>query len=111
MLSKQHKLRGKRAIDVLAKTGKRKASVFFIVKYKPNNQKTSRWVIVVSAKVHKSAVKRNRIKRQVREIVRQDIVPTLPSLDVLLVVKDAALGKEYSVLQDDLVGLFESIQQ
>ncbi len=57
---------------------------------------TSRFTVVVSTKVSKSAVKRNRIKRVLREYVRTRISSITPG-DYAIIVKPAA-GK--AVTQD-----------
>jgi ribonuclease P protein component len=42
-----------------------------------HNTEVSRVAVVVSKKNMKSAVKRNRIRRQLQEIIRQDLLPKL----------------------------------
>jgi ribonuclease P protein component len=77
----------------------------------PNNTGGNRLGIVITKKVHKRAVIRNRFKRQVREIYRKDLINLLPGyskqvenfsqkgfleapngLDVVVIARPAAVG-------------------
>ncbi len=59
-----------------------------------NKNPVSEYIISVSTKVQKSAVKRNRIKRIIREALRQ-LLPTLPaSIDCRIFVKKDCSGKK-----------------
>jgi len=111
MLTHQFKITKKSDIEKLARTGRRLGSVFFILKFKPNSLVNSRWVIIVSAKVSKKAVQRNRLRRQVREIIRTQILPTdTLKADFMLVVKDNAVDQSFLALKTDLLSLYNKIQ-
>ena len=71
MLQKQNRLKRRSAFTATYKTGKsfhRNGITMFVGK--ENNQYPTKIGFVVSKKVHKRAVKRNRIKRLMRESVR-----------------------------------------
>jgi ribonuclease P protein component len=51
----------------------------------------SRLAVVVSKKVIKSAVKRNRIRRRVYEYLRQQLESTKPSHDIVIIVSSSEL--------------------
>lgn len=110
MLPRIYKVRKKAEIDALAKTGRPYRSVFFIVKNKKNALPETRWIIVVSAKVHKSAVKRNRLRRQVREIIRTSFLKDNLGQDIMVVVKDTALGASFKDLSADLRKTYERVK-
>lgn len=107
MLPKKNKLVKKSEIEKLAKTGKRTASVFFLVKTRKNNLPESRWVIVVSAKVHKSAVVRNRLRRQIRELVREHLNTRVTGQDVMIIARSCSVGQKYQLLKNDLLKIFK----
>ncbi|MGB0757599.1 MAG: ribonuclease P protein component [Patescibacteria group bacterium] len=107
MLPRAHKLTKQRDIEELAKTGRRNSSVFFILKTRKNKVNTPRFVIVVSAKVSKKAVERNRIRRQVREIIRNSLIPLEKSIDSMVVVKQEALSADFTELHDQLAELYQ----
>lgn len=59
----------------------------FAVKYLLNDRrKTYRVAVVVSKKVHKSAVVRNRIRRRLYEIIRLLVPEQTPPYDIVLIV-------------------------
>ncbi len=61
-------------------------SDFFIVKLRNNDLPFSRFGAVISAKVDKSAVKRNKIKRTIFNFIRLNKIHELSDKDVLIVV-------------------------
>ena len=107
MLPRAHKVIRKRDVEELAKTGRRFSSVFFIVKVKKNTTGNSRFIIIVSTKVSKKAVARNRVRRRVREIIRLALLPLARPFDVMVIVKQEALAATYQQLFDDLTMLYE----
>ena len=111
MLLRTHKLTRRRDIEKLAKTGKGLRSVFFIFKILPNKLEKNRWVIIVSTKVSKKAVIRNRLRRQVREIIRLNFLDDKMGLDIMVIVKNNAIGVDYKDLEKDLLFFYEKIKK
>src|SRR5262245_14260459 len=72
MLKKTNRLAKAADIGKVFAKGRAFFNQFFTVKFLPD-PKTRRFTVVVSTKVHKSAVKRNRLKRIVRESVRRNL--------------------------------------
>lgn len=64
---------------------------------KKPNQKTFRLSVVVSKKVHKSAVVRNRIRRRIYEIVRIQTAQNLDGYDLVF----TAFSEEVAVMEQD----------
>ena len=64
---------------------------------------------VVSKKVHKSAVKRNRLKRRMREVVRLLIKDGAlrPGNMVVIMAKASMLDAEYQDIEKDIVSLLK----
>lgn len=79
----------------LQRNGKRVASPCFFIYLRPSDKDCSRLGITVSKKVHKSAVERNRLKRQVREIFRLHRNTFLKNFDMVVVVKKECLGRSF----------------
>jgi len=72
-------------------------SDFFIVKTARNNLSFSRFGAIISKKVYKSAVRRNKIKRAIFNFIRLNKYHELPGKDVLIIVSPAVsrlTGKE-----------------
>jgi ribonuclease P protein component len=86
MFPREYRLKNTKEIANVFKFGKYIHGKYVFIKYIPNNQKTAKIAISVSTKIFKQAVKRNRIKRQLREILRPYLLK-LPTLDILVIVK------------------------
>ena len=72
MIDALHRFHGRGSLRFVYQHGKSVRGPFNALRYSCNNRrKTFRVAVVVSRKVHKSAVVRNRIRRRVYEIVRQ----------------------------------------
>jgi len=100
MLSKFHRFHGNRTLRRVYAQGKSVRGPLFSVRYAPSNRDSYRVAVVVSRKVHKSAVGRNRIRRRVYGAVRNlglsrpfDIVITIFS-DSLLDVPAEDLARQ-----------------
>ncbi|MDP3015407.1 MAG: ribonuclease P protein component [bacterium] len=89
MLAKQFRLQIQKWLRENKKTTTRK-SEFFIVKLRDNNLSFSRFGTVISAKVNKSAVKRNKIKRTIFNFIRFKKLHELAGKDILMIVLPAA---------------------
>lgn len=61
---------------------------FQTIKYVPSNHSTYRVAVVVSRKVNKSAVVRNRIRRRLYEIIRNQENQILKPADIIITVFD-----------------------
>lgn len=72
--------------------------------YSMENKKDDfRFAVVVSKKIAKSAVVRNRIRRRIYEAIRKDAALNGRSIDVVCVVQDATIGTmDATVLQNSL---------
>lgn len=81
MLASRYRFHGHGSLKFLHKNAQAARSRFFTVKAVTNpHRKHSRFAVIVSKKVHKSAVGRNRIRRRVYEIIRS----SQPHLDVTI---------------------------
>ncbi len=86
MLSSIYRFHGHGSLRYVYKNGQAVRSHFMTVKYISNpHRKHSRFSIVVSKKVLKSAVGRNRIRRRVYEIARQEL-PNFKSVSDIVVI-------------------------
>ena len=87
MLGFSHRFHGHGSLRFVYKNGQAIRSRLITIKYTNNpHRKSSRFAVVVSKKVHKSAVGRNRIRRRIYEIARHEI-PSIPrSHDVAIMV-------------------------
>lgn len=71
MVSKEHRFHGYNKLTTVYRKGQTSRSSLMSLKYYSNPRQTSyRLAVVVSRKVHKSAVVRNRIRRRIFELYR-----------------------------------------
>jgi ribonuclease P protein component len=107
MLKPQNRLRKKKDFDNVLKRGKGFYGSRISVKLAKNKLKSSRFAFVVSTKVSKSAVKRNRLRRQLREIIRLRLDQIKPGYDVVIMARPASLGLKFEELTKELVKRFK----
>lgn len=92
MISAGHRFHGYGSLRYLHSKGDIVRGQGLSVKYSHNPKRTSyRAAVVVSKKVHKSAVIRNRIRRRVYEVIRCNLSPESP-YDLACMVYDATLA-------------------
>ena len=66
-------------------------------------------VAIVVPKHGFTAVRRNKLKRQLRELARQTLLPRSVSCDVLLRARREAYGASFDVLRDDVANVASRI--
>ncbi len=87
MLSFSHRFHGHGSLRYVYKNGKAIRTHLMTLKYVSNpHRKHSRFSVVVSKKVHKGAVGRNRIRRKLYEIIRQELPLMSTPHDVVVIV-------------------------
>lgn len=78
----------------------------FVLKAKKNGLALNRFGIVVSKKIDKRAVERNRVKRMFRDILRELDRNMIPGHDILVIARVGVLEKtkeeNYSVIKNAL---------
>jgi ribonuclease P protein component len=101
MLSQKHRL--SRSADVKKTTARGRSffNPFFVIKLTAGTE-IPRVTIIVSAKVSKKAVDRNRIKRIMRDELRKHLPHFKPG-DYAFIVKPAAAKAESQQLRENLV--------
>lgn len=93
MLSAPYRFHGYNALRFVYKNGKTVRNHFLTVKYSSNpRRKKPRVAIVVSKKVLKSAVGRNRIRRRLYEQFRLALPHLTDPADIVCIVASAELG-------------------
>jgi len=109
MLSVSHRFHGHGSLRYVYKNGRAIRSHLVTIKYVSNpHRKHSRFSVVVSKKVHKGAVGRNRMRRRIYEVVRHEL-PRLgtPHDVVILVFSSELIHLPAPELTQVVQGLFE----
>jgi len=75
------------------------------LKFLANGRPASRFGIVISTKVSKKATVRNRLKRQLREILRLHRPQIKSGLDLVFTINSELVGKKYAFLEQNVLKL------
>ncbi|MBW1980027.1 MAG: ribonuclease P protein component [Deltaproteobacteria bacterium] len=102
--SKDERLRRRNDFQIVFRQGRRRYSKHFIVITRPNELQFSRLGIAVGKKVGK-AVKRNRLKRCLREFYRlhKHVLPA--SHDLVIIAKQGSAELRYHEIREELTSI------
>jgi len=109
MLKKTFRLSSSKDIKITSLRGRSFFSPYFVIKFVPGVTITPRFTVIVSTRVSKSAVERNRIKRIIREDLRQSISTFKPG-DYVIIVKIRAMKKPAGDIRRELNQLLSSVR-
>ncbi len=117
MLKKQYRLKNKLAFNATYKQRKIYSDNLMIVyvgREKKSQETPTKVAFVVSKKFHKRAVKRNRIKRLMRESYRLALkynqIPAFQRyMSLIFMPKQSALGTDFASVQKSLHNLCEKL--
>lgn len=110
MLPKVDRLRHMRDFALLSQRGRVVFGPFFTLRFRPS-QAATKVGFVASAKIFKTAVARNRVKRRLREALRlsRDMWPQ--KMDLLFIARPEATDAEFPALLAALKRVFEKIPE
>ena len=111
MISKKYRFHGHGSLNFVYRNGQSERSAHIAVKATTNSHRENpRFAVVVSKKVFKSAVKRNRIRRRIFEIIRLQIKPNSPVLDVVFsVYSPEVFDMSHEKLESEITGLLKAV--
>lgn len=111
MLAFQYRFHGHGSLRYVYKNGRTERSRLMSVKVTSNKgRKKPRFAVVISKKVHKSAVGRNRARRRVYEIIRHELPNITGVYDVVVIVSSAEIiTAPHKEVRDQLISLFQQI--
>jgi ribonuclease P protein component len=104
------RIKKKKDFLFIYKQGKRYRGKYFIFIYLPNNLSSSRMAVVVGKKMG-NAVKRNKIKRLMRALFRQNKALLEASIDLIILPQKEVHGAPWLELQKDYAAALKSIAQ
>lgn len=92
MLAQPYRFHGHGSLRYLYRNGRTTRNRMLLLRYIENKKRTkSRFAVIVGKKVVKSAVKRNRIRRRVFEVLRTHLASIQPKTDITITVYSAEL--------------------
>jgi len=96
MLDKKNCLKKKKDFQKVIKQGKKIEKDFLVLKFSENALKdVSRIGFIVSQKISKKAYLRNKIKRRLREIIKDNLDNLKPGYDLIFFTKKAIKEKDF----------------
>ncbi|MEK9181140.1 MAG: ribonuclease P protein component [Patescibacteria group bacterium] len=108
MLPKLFRLNKETDIRRVLRRGAERSSPILALKFLNSGFRQSRFGFLVSKKVSLRAVKRNLVKRRLRNIVGQTIPSIFPGYDCLLIARPRILGESFEVLERQTITLFKT---
>ncbi len=106
-----HKLKKTDEFSSVFSFRKRFYGEWLLVNVKPNQQDRHRYGLVVSKKIAKLAVKRNYMKRVLRELLRNQSAGTTYGYDVVLQVRKSFQQADFQAVQRDLTILLAKLKK
>ena len=109
MLKKENRIRLKNHFDQVFKRGSSFYYKILGVKICDNNLEYSRLGVIVSTKVSKKAVRRNQLKRIIRDFFQDNIEKIKNSKDVIVIALPEIENKEKNEINEVLFNAFKKM--
>ena len=92
MITQKNRFHGYNSLRFIFKKGQTLRSDHFTIRHMPSRNTNYRLAVVVSKKVDKKAVTRNRIRRRLYELFRQTFKDCSPAIDLVIIVHKPELA-------------------
>lgn len=103
MLKKTNRILKNKEFDNVFKNGKSAYFKILGIKAVKNEQKSSRFGIIISTKVSKKSTRRNRVKRQIREIVKKNLEKIEKNYDFVIIVLPQIKEADFANIEEALI--------
>jgi ribonuclease P protein component len=108
MLAKKYRLTGSSVLEDVKKEGSLyQSGSFGILVRNRKDDEASRFAFIVSTKISKIAVKRNKAKRRLREAVKQNTNKVSKGYDVVFLTKKMTLEKSSKEIAKEVEKVFK----
>lgn len=107
MLPKIHRLRLDKDFKIIFRQSRQMQSGQLVLRWAPGSKLFSRFGIVVSTKVAKKAVERNRLRRRIGEILRHHWPEIKQGFDIILIAKIGLTNLNYRELEKIVIELLK----
>jgi len=108
MLKKENRIKKKNDFALIFKNGKNLKAGFFILKVLNNNLQLSRLAIIISQKVSKKAVERNRLRRLISSIFEENFKQLQTGFDFVFLVLPNIKDKDNLEIKAKVVEVFKN---
>lgn len=103
MLPKTNRIKKKVDFEIIFKKGKNLNNNLFVLKFLSNNLGLSRFAFVISQKVSKKAVVRNKIRRQLVKIIKNHFSEIKVGQDMVFIVLKEINKKSFFEIESELI--------
>lgn len=110
MLPKENRLKKRNDFKKIHQQGKSILKGKLILRFLPAEGRNLIGIIV-SKKVSKKAVVRNKIKRRIREIIRKNLEEIVSGYDFLILTKDKIKEIDYQEIKEQLFKVLERVEK
>jgi len=101
-LPQENRIKKKKDFEAVFKNSKSFRSNLFVLKIAHNNLEVNRFGFVVSTKVSKKAIIRNKIKRRLAETVKLEMSRIKKGTDLVFVALPGICNKDYSEVKGEV---------
>ncbi len=102
MFAQKNRLTKDKEFDNVFKHGRSSYNKILGIKAIKNDLGENRYGILVSTKVSKKAVERNKLKRQIREILKNIKLDLKDTFDIVVITLPGSLEKEFKELENSV---------
>ena len=114
MLKRSKRIQGKTRVGEILDDGQSTSNSFFVLRKKVNNLHENHYAVLVGKKLERSAVKRNRLRRQAYEVIRllekDGLVSNTPPSDIVLIARKGVHKASFTEIQKALRSLLHEVQ-
>jgi len=110
MLANSGRLKKNKEFDLVFKEGRAVYGEFLGIKSRKNNLDINRFGVLLSTKVSKLAVERNKYKRRIKAIISQENLNIKTGHDCVIIVLPAIINREYSEIKTEIKNIFMKLK-
>lgn len=103
MLARLYRLKKRNDFSRLLENGKTKTTKFLSIKFIDNNQETSRFGFLAGKKVFKKASLRNKIKRRLREALKENLSLIEPGKDIVFFARTGFEDRKATEVKEEIL--------
>jgi ribonuclease P protein component len=102
MLSRLNRLTKNKEFENVFKNGRSSYDKILGIKAAPNNLGAVRFGILISTKISKKAVERNKVKRRIRDILKKNL-GQLSNCDIIIITLKGIIENTYAEIEQSIV--------
>ena len=106
----KHRL-DRKSFNILFKSGKKLSFPFFVLIYRRENiiKRESKFGFVISSKISKKAVVRNKLKRRTKAVILELLKNFLAPCRIIFIFKKECLALSFKELEAEIISAFKKI--